>query len=86
MADMQEIASEETRRKVQTLKEALLGPDPSLRWYEKGAGLVAAGFFVAFVLGMFLVLLGIVPLNWTSEGIIGIFFLIAFLSAMAASK
>jgi len=73
----------ETKQKVQTLKEALLGPDPPLRWYQKGAGLAAAAFFI---LGMFLVLLGLIPVTWTSEGIIGIFFIIGFLSAMAASK
>ena len=76
----------ETRQKVQSLKEALLGPDPNLRWYEKGAGVAAAGFLMVFIVSMFLVLLGIVPLTWVSEGIIGIFFLIGFLSAMAASK
>ena len=76
----------ETEQKVRLLKEVLLGPDPNLRWYKKGAGIAAFAFFASFIAGMFLVLLGIVPLTWTSEGIIGIFFLLGFLSAMAASK
>ena len=77
----------ETRQEVQSLlKEVLLGPDPNLRWYEKGSGVVAFAFFAAFITSMFLVLLGVVLLTWTSEAIIGIFFLVGFLSAMAASK
>ena len=76
----------ETRQKVQSLKEVLLGPDPNLRWYEKGSGIAAFAFFVSFIVSMFLVLLGMVPLTWTSEGIVGIFFILGFLSAMAASK
>ncbi len=76
----------ETRQKVQSLKEVLLGPDPSLHWYQRGSGVAASAFFASFIASMFLVLLGIVPLTWTSEGIIGIFFLLGFLSAMAASK
>ena len=59
---------------------------PGLPWYKKGSGVTAAAFFASFILGMFLVLLGIVPQTWISEGIVGIFFIIGFLSAMAASK
>ena len=76
----------ETGQRVQSLKEVLLGPDPNLRWYQRGSGVAAFAFFTSFIASMFLVLLGIVPLTWMSEGITGIFFLIGFLSAMSASK
>ena len=73
------IEDEDTSKNIQSIKELFLGPDMPLRWYQKGAGVAAFAFFVSFIVSMFLILLGIIPLTWTSEGIIGIFFLLGFL-------